>query len=248
MLVYLPPGYRQGRERRYPVLYFQDGQNVFDAATAFAGVEWEVDETSERLVRAGSMAPTIVVAVANTPDRVAEYTPVPDPMRGGIGGGAETYARFLIQELKPFIDARYRTLAGPEWTGIAGSSLGGLAALYLGWAHPGTFTRLGLVSPSVSWADQSILRFVRRMPRPPARIWLDIGTAEGSSPGMARQVVSSVRALRRVMLTQGFVLGQDLAYHEVQGAGHHEAAWAARVEPMLRFLFPPSSGLKSARC
>jgi predicted alpha/beta superfamily hydrolase len=247
VLVYLPPGYRQARDRRYPVLYFQDGQNVFDAATSFAGVEWEVDETAERLVRAGAMAPLIVVAVANTPDRVAEYTPVPDSARGGIGGGAETYARFLIQELKPFIDARYRTLTGPESTGIAGSSLGGLAALYLGWAHPGTFSRLGLVSPSVSWAEQSIVRFIRQMPRPEARIWLDIGTAEGSSPGMARQVVGSVRALRRTLLHQGFILGKDLAYHEVSGAGHHEGAWAARVDPMLRFLFPPPSGVRAPR-
>jgi predicted alpha/beta superfamily hydrolase len=239
VLVYLPPGYREARDRHYPVLYFQDGQNVFDAATAFAGVEWEVDETAERLIRLGAVEPLIVVAIANTPDRVAEYTPVPDPARGGIGGGAETYARFLIQELKPFVDQRYRTRTGPESTGIAGSSLGGLAALYLGFSHPGTFTRLGLVSPSVSWADQAIVRFIRRMPRPRARIWLDVGTAEGPSPAVARRVVGSVRAVRRALLGAGFVLGEDLAYHEVRGAGHHEAAWAARVEPMLCFLFPP---------
>jgi predicted alpha/beta superfamily hydrolase len=99
----------------------------------------------------------------------------------------------------------------------------------------------------VSWAEQSIVRFIRQMPRPDARIWLDIGTAEGSSPGMARQVVSSVRALRRTLLHQGFVLGKDLAYHEVSGAGHHEGAWAARVDPMLRFLYPPPSGVRAPR-
>jgi predicted alpha/beta superfamily hydrolase len=242
VLVYLPPGYRQARDRHYPVLYFQDGQNIFDAATAFAGVEWDVDETAERLARAGVIEPHVIVAVANTPDRVSEYTPVPDPARGGIGGGAETYARFLIHELKPFIDARYRTLKGPESTGIAGSSLGGLVALYLGWAHPETFSRLGLVSPSVGWCDQYMLRLIRRLPRPRARIWLDIGTAEGPTPAFARRVVAQVRALRRELQRAGFVRGEDLAYHEASGAGHHEAAWAARVEPMLRFLFPPAPG------
>jgi hypothetical protein len=99
----------------------------------------------------------------------------------------------------------------------------------------------------VSWADESILRFIRRMPRPRSRIWLDVGTAEGGSPAMARRVVGSVRSLRRTLLGRGFVLGEDLAYHEIRGAGHHEGAWAARVDPMLRFLFPPPERGRGSR-
>ena len=239
VLVHLPHGYRRAASERYPVLYFQDGQNLFDARTAFAGVEWELDETSDRLTHAGEIAPVILVGIANTPDRAAEYTPVPDLRRGGIGGGAEGYARFLIEELKPMIDARYRTQPSREDTGVAGSSLGGLLALYLGFAHPEVFSRVGAVSPTVDWAGRYILDFVRRAPFSESRIWLDVGTREGSSPASAQNMVDGVRALKRVLVARGFVPGEDLGYLEARGARHDEAAWAARVEPMLRHLAPP---------
>src|SRR5438093_5381694 len=106
VLVYLPPGYRRSLRRRYPVLYLHDGQNVFDAATSFAGVEWGVDETAQRLIRQKLIEPLIIVAVANTGEaRVDEYAPT----RGVIDakakrkqrsrGLAPQYGRFLIEEL-----------------------------------------------------------------------------------------------------------------------------------------------------
>lgn len=147
--VYLPPGYGSTRSVRYPVLYMHDGQNLFDAASAFGGVEWGVDETAERLIAAGRIAPLIVVGICNTPDRLLEYTPVADVRHGG--GGAESYGRFLIEELKPAIDSTYRTLPDREHTGVAGSSLGGLVSLHLGIAYPEVFSRLGVVSPAVGW-------------------------------------------------------------------------------------------------
>src|SRR6266403_3121624 len=118
VLVYLPRGYRRSIVKRYPVLYLQDGQNLFDAATAFAGVEWGVDETAQRLIRRKLIEPTIIVAIANTgPDRIHEYAPT----RGIIDtkgkkkkrsrGLARKYGKFLIEELKPFIDSKYRTKA-----------------------------------------------------------------------------------------------------------------------------------------
>ena len=131
ILVYLPPGYRRFRRQQYPVLYLQDGQNVFDAATAFAGVEWGVDETAQRLIRQRLIEPLIIVAVANTgPDRIHEYAPT----RGIIDtkgkrkkrsrGLARKYAKFLIQELKPFIDSKYRTKPEAEFTGLGARPLG----------------------------------------------------------------------------------------------------------------------------
>ena len=129
--VYLPPGYRREPERRYPVLYLQDGQNVFDGATAFiAGREWEVDEAAQRLIDEGRVEPLIVVAIDNAgARRLLEYTPTRDAR---VGGGIGTYARMLLGELKPWVDARYRTRPERETTGIGGSSLGGLAALSIG--------------------------------------------------------------------------------------------------------------------
>src|SRR6201993_3735545 len=125
VLVYLPPGYSRFSRKRFPVLYLHDGQNVFDAATSFAGVEWGVDETAQRLIRQKLIEPLIIVAVANTGEqRVHEYAPTPgviepkDNPRKRSRGLAPIYGQFLIEELKPFIDKRYRTKRGAEFTGL----------------------------------------------------------------------------------------------------------------------------------
>lgn len=233
VLVYLPPGYETETTRRYGVLYFHDGQNVFDRRTAFGGVEWGVDETAESLIRAGAMDPVIIVAVGNTPDRIDEYTPVASPGHGG--GRADAYARFLVEELKPLIDSRYRTDPSPDRTGVAGSSLGGLVSMYLGLTRSGTFRRLGVISPSVWWANRDIVSRVAALPaKLPLRIWEDIGTAEGGS-----ETVEDARALRDALAARGWREGDDLSYHEFPGARHDEASWAARVGDVLRYLYPP---------
>ena len=182
VLVYLPPGYARSR-RRYPVLYLFDGQNVFDAATAYVGVAWEVDDTAERLIRNREMGATIIVAVDNAQeDRIHEYTPTRGEYswygerRRSKGQGAR-YGKFLTEELKPFIDMHYRTRPEGEFTGVCGSSLGGLMSLYLGLKYPKTFQRLGVLSPSIWWDDCVIYDFVERIKRkPPLKIWLDTGT------------------------------------------------------------------------
>ncbi len=161
VLVYLPLGYRRARTRRFPVLYLQDGQNVFDAATSFGGVEWNADETAQRLAEGKLIEPVIIVAVANTGEnRIHEYAPTPgriDPeKRARSKGLLRKYGRFLIEELKPVIDATYRTLPDAKFTGLGGSSLGGLATLSLGLWFPDVFTRLAVMSPSVWW-DERVL-------------------------------------------------------------------------------------------
>ncbi len=247
VLVYLPPGYARSRAR-YPVLYLHDGQNCFDAATSFAGVEWGVDETAERLIAQKLIAPLIVVAVDNAKEnRLHEYTPT----RGRVEpagdralrakGQARKYGRFLSEELKPFIDARYRTRQEPEFTGLGGSSLGGLVTLSLGLWFPKVFTRLAVMSPSVWWDECVIYRMVESVKRnPPLKIWLDTGTAE---PGWER-----ARGLRDRLLAKDWQPGEDFMYCEVAGAGHYEGAWAERIGVVLQFLFPPSgSGGSSNR-
>jgi predicted alpha/beta superfamily hydrolase len=238
VLVYLPRGYRRLSRRRYPVLYLQDGQNIFDAATSFSGVEWGVDETAERLIKENVIEPLIVVAVANTGEkRVDEYAPTPGVIdakakrKRRSKGLARKYARFLMDELKPYIDRQYRTNPDAEFTGLGGSSLGGLVTLAIGILYPQVFSRLIVMSPSIWWDDFAIYRLVDSIQqKPPLKVWLDTGTAE---PGweQARELVNR-------LLEKGWKLQKDLQYMEAQGADHSEAAWAARVEPALRFLFP----------
>ena len=239
VLVYLPPDYSRFSRQRYPVLYLHDGQNVFDAATSFAGVEWGVDETAQRLIRQKLIQPLIIVAISNMgEERVHEYAPTAgvitphDHPKKRSRGLAGMYGRFLIQELKPFIDWKYRTKPEGEFTGLGGSSLGGLATLAIGIIFSETFTRLLVMSPSVWWDDFAIIRLlglVRK--KPPLKIWLDMGTAE---PGWEQ-----VHDLRDALIDCGWCHGIDLHYAEIPGAYHSEGAWAMRVEPALRFLFPP---------
>jgi predicted alpha/beta superfamily hydrolase len=239
VLVYLPPGYRRSTTRRFPVLYLHDGQNMFDAATAFGGVEWGADETAQRLIKQRLMEPIIIVAVANTgADRIHEYAPT----RGRIEEGGrkrskgllKKYGHFLAEELKPFIDARYRTLPGPEYTGLGGSSLGGLATMVLGLWFPHVFRRLAVMSPSIWWDDCVLLLMIQQLDEAaklPLKIWLDTGTNE---PGWER-----ARILRDGLLEKGWRLYDDLHYFEDEGAGHSEGAWAHRLDAVLRFLYPP---------
>lgn len=243
VVVYLPPGYARTRSRRFPVLYLNDGQNVFDAATAFGHREWGVDETAQRLVEKKLIEPTIIVAVANTgEDRIHEYAPTRGRIEKGkrrrSKGLLRNYGRFLRNEVKPFIDTRFRTLPGAEFTGLGGSSLGGLATLVLGLWFPDTFRRLAVLSPSVWWDDCVIYKLIEQLDeevRPPLKIWLDTGTLE---PGWERAAV-----LRDHLIEKGWRLHDDLHYLEAKGADHSEPAWGARMEAVLRFLYPAIPGV-----
>jgi len=237
VLVFLPPGYDAGGKRRYPVLYLQDGQNLFDGATSFLpGQEWRVDETATALIARGALEPLIIVGVSNAGnDRIEEYTPTRAGagVARGRGGEAAAYGRMLTEELKPYMDRHYRTRTDAAHTGLGGSSLGGLVSLWLGLRYPKTFGRLACLSTSAWWDARMLARQVRALPaKSPGRIWLDIGTAEDADS------VAAVRDLRDALAAKGWKPGVDLHYFEAPGAAHNEAAWAARVGPMLTFLFP----------
>lgn len=236
LMVYTPPGYADQRARRFPVLYLHDGQNLFDGATSFIpGQDWHVGQTADECIKAGTVEPLIIVGMYNTKARVLEYTPTHVPNLGG--GRADRYAKFLIEEVKPFVEKEYRTLSGSQHTGIGGSSLGGLVSLYLGLRHRTIFGKIAALSPSVWWNQLVIHRFVRSMQvdlRP--RIWLDIGTREGP------RIIQDVERFRDVLLEKGWRLGHDLHYERVEGGEHNEAAWAQRVGPFLEFLYPAAPG------
>jgi predicted alpha/beta superfamily hydrolase len=240
LLVYLPPGYDETDER-YPVLYMHDGQNLFDAGTSFIGVEWNVDETLERMIPDGEVAPVIVVGIYNTPDREFEYTPTQDRGRGK-GGGADRYARFIVDEVKPFIDETYRTLPDREHTGIMGSSLGGIASLYIAWTHPEVFSKVGAMSTAYWWSNAQILSVLEDLDPPEGvRVWLDMGTAEDSTDRNGDGVSDLIelhRRARNILMDKGLTIPRRLRYIEDEGAVHNERAWASRFPAAVAFLFP----------
>ena len=233
--VHLPIEYAREPERRFPVLYLQDGQNLFDNRTAYVpGHTWRAGTTADSMAATGAAEPLILVGIGNTGlRRMAEYTPTRDARMGG--GEGDRYGRLLVEELKPWVDARYRTEPEAARTGLGGSSLGGLISLYLGLKYPDVFTRLAVLSPSLWWDQRSILAYVAEAarPKPPLRIWLDIGTAEGL------QHVQDTELLAERLVGLGWREGKDLAVTMVEGGLHTEDAWADRLERVLGFLYPP---------
>ena len=239
VLIYLPPSYAEGG-RRYPVIYMHDGQNLFDAATSYAG-EWHVDETMEALARQGIEA--IIVGIPNIGERrFHEYIPFTSPEVVGVQG--EEYVAFIADTVKPLIDRDFRTRPERESTGIAGSSLGGLISLYGYFRRPEVFGLAGVFSPAFRWGKRDIFPFVRQAAFSPGRIYMDVGTAEGVGLAKTRRTERSfafqylllVRRMDELLQRKGYRPGESLRYVEEADGIHHESAWARRLPDALRFL------------
>jgi enterochelin esterase-like enzyme len=238
VVVYVPPRYDEETERTYPVLYLHDGQNLFDGRTSFVpGRTWQVREHADAATEAAEVEPLVVVGIYNTGDqRLAEYTHEYNWQMGG--GKADAYGQLVTQELMPWIASEYRVRQDRESTGLGGSSLGGLVSLYLGLRYPTVFGKLALLSPSVWWNHKSILGYLNEhapqlWDRP--RVWLDVGDHEG------QKTLRDVEHLARRLKANGWKPGETMHFEKVQGGTHDEASWAARVRPMLRYLFPKIS-------
>lgn len=255
---YLPPGYDENTAARWPVIYVQDGQNLFDAARAFGGTEWEADETMAAAAETGRCgAPTgaacandgecaprercdtfrgaILVAPEASPARIDEYTPTLDPTYGG--GSADDYLRALTLELAPTVNASLRTRTGPAHTGILGSSLGGLLAAHAGVVRADVFGLVGAMSPSTWWDGRVILDEVAAIPTlgvRALRVYVDSGDAGSSSDGAA-----DTADLAAAYRAAGYVEGADLQYVLAPGHQHSEAYWAMRLPRALWFLLGP---------
>jgi predicted alpha/beta superfamily hydrolase len=240
--VYLPPGYA-GSLKRYPVLYLQDGQNVFDAATSFAG-EWGVDETLDRLRAAGDPG-VIVVAVDNGgTHRNDEYMPWPST-QGHFGGEGAAYVDFLVRNLKPYIDARYRTLTDRVSTGIGGSSLGGIIALYAALRYPDVFGRV-LVFSAPFFIAPRLFAMARayRPRRSPTRFYLDTGLNEGGTePGLAyRAMARSLGAMVDTLAAAGVDTAADVRALVPADGAHAEWFWRREFPAAYRWLYAPAAG------
>jgi len=234
--VWLPPDYDGWGDTRYPVLYLNDGQNLFEPATAFAGVHWQVGETATRLIAEEKIRPLIIVGIDNTKNRASEYIPYnsKDPKVPNAKGSC--YPDFLQREVMPLIEERYAVLTGPENTGLGGSSLGGLITLYTQLAASGVFGRLLIESPSLFVANGKILRQSARVRNWPQRVYLGVGTQEVGNAEKDAKTVEYVRELESILHLVGLD-DQRLKVVIEQGAGHNEAAWAARFPEALEFLF-----------
>ncbi len=247
--VLLPPDYdaAPSRSRRYPVLYLNDGQNLFDSTTAILNpMEWRVDETVSRLIASGQIPPIIVVGIDNAGRRgrfreyfpyVDEHLQPPEPDPQG-----KRYPEFLLDEVVPFIEARYRVDRDPRSRGLGGSSAGALAALYTVVARPGTFGRLLIESPSIYVDDSRILRDASDVSVWPQRIHLGVGTNEGGEPDCdpsataEPELVRDVRRLERLLRDAG-VDQSRINVVVTPCAVHDERAWAARLPQALTFLY-----------
>jgi predicted alpha/beta superfamily hydrolase len=215
--VFLPPGYDENTLQRYPVLYMQDGQNLFFPEEASFGADWKLKETLSILSEMNQVGPMIVVGI--TPhDRMSEYT-MP---------GYELYGRFLVEELKPLIDARYRTMAEPQHTAVMGSSLGGVVSFFLGWQYPEVFGSVGCLSSTFGYRDD-LLQRVATERKKPVRVYLD--------SGYPRDNFEATRAMRAALLDKAFTEGVDLLYFGFPEARHNERSWAMRCHIPLQYFF-----------
>lgn len=234
--VWLPPDYDGWGAVRYPVFYLNDGQNLFDPATAFAGVHWQVGETATRLIAEGKIPPLIIVGIDNSKSRVSEYIPYKSKDPKVLNARGKLYPEFLRREVMPLIEERYPVLKGPENTSLGGSSLGGLITLFTALAVPGIFGRLLVESPSLFVADRRILEESRRFQEWPPRVYVGVGTHEIGNAAKDAKIVADVRDLESVLRVSGLD-DQRLRVRVDEGGTHSESAWAARFPDALEFLF-----------
>lgn len=241
--IWLPPGYGAEADRRYPVLYMHDGQNLFDPRIANTGTDWGVDEAMMANVEAGLHDPAIIVGVWSTNIRGYELSP---------WHGGPDYARLLIEEIKPRVDAEFRTLPGRDTTFTMGSSMGGLISLYLVRAHSDVFSACGCVSTHVPFSPAMARDFLGLERGDSAdletpyliqdanagadlpediRLYFDWGTTT-----LDAEYGAIMEELQPWLESQGFIQGDTYAYREFEGAPHNEAAWRDRVHLQLAWL------------
>jgi predicted alpha/beta superfamily hydrolase len=238
--IYLPPSYYRNQNKTYPVIYMHDGNNLFDPAISFAGVPWQVDKTIEKLAVKGLIEEVIVVGIHNTPSRSYEYTWTPMKFKNQAeGGGGPQYAEFIINELKAFVDAKYRTAKSRQDTAVMGSSLGGLISFYLGLHHSDTFSKIGVISPSFWWGYGEALKDVQNI-KPDLKIWMDMGAREGQCSCCNHKKnwhITNLRKMKEKLISKGYKEGQNLGYFEDEEGQHNEYSWGRRFHQPLMFFF-----------
>ncbi len=226
VVVWLPPGYDEAPERRYPVLYMHDGQNLFDPGLAGFGVEWRMDEVADSLIRGHLIEPLIIVGIYNTADRSLEY---------GLTRQGKAYRQFVVETVKPLIDLNYRTLTDRKYTATGGSSMGGLVSFILAWENPHIFSKALCLSPAFRYDRFDYARSIQKSePRSPdLQFYIDNGGLD-----LEAQLQPGIDAMLDLLRERGWRDGQNLFWLKDPLAPHHESAWAQRLPQALQFLFP----------
>lgn len=225
--IYLPPDYATSN-KRYPVLYMHDGQNVFDAATSFSG-EWKVDESLNQLFSNGDKG-IIVVAIDNGgSERLNEYSPWVNSRYGG--GQGEAYTKFIVETLKPSIDANYRTKSDRENTGMMGSSMGGLISMYAAIEYQNIFGKVGIFSPAFWFAPESYAQVSAKGKQAEMKIYLLAGQLEDNG-----SVVADINAMYNTLRNAGFGETEVIRVTHPDGQ-HSEWYWAREFPAAYRWLF-----------
>jgi predicted alpha/beta superfamily hydrolase len=233
--IFTPASYDHDRSARFGVVYMQDGQNVFEDPRSARHPTWAANRALESLIRSGRIGPWIIVAVDHGLGRFEDYSPWDEP-REKVKGRGELYARFLIDQLKPWVDRTYRTLPGPEHTAVVGSSLGGLISLYLHRWHTDVFGRVGALSPSVMWCGDGLFRHWTTHSRQWSRIYVDAGSEENFELGVFPMPYGErTRAFGQHLRALGY------GDHELQvvlepGGQHTEGDWQRRLPSAFEWL------------
>lgn len=233
--VCLPPDYQTNPTLRYPVIYMHDAQNLFDAATSFAG-EWKVDEALASLAQQPGWEPIIAVGIDNGGgERINELTPFRNPTYGG--GQGEMYGKDVVESIKPLIDSLFRTKPDRQNTALGGSSLGGIQTLYMGYAWPTVFSKLLVFSPSL-WYSDSLQNYLYAQPQAPdVRIHLLAGTNESAS------MVAETNAFYNGLISAGFP-SANISKNIINGGTHSEGFWSQHIKTGLEYLFSVNTNVK----
>ncbi len=222
VVVWLPPSYNENSNKKYPVLYANDGQNLFDHSN-LSGSEWRMDEIADSLMRKGEIEEFIIVGIANTKDRMIEYNGTPE---------GENYLKFIVTELKPFIDKTYRTKPDRSNTGITGSSMGGLISFYAIYNYPEIFSKSACFSSGFYFDDGDILQKIKNnlQPLQNSLIYLDCGGKD-----LDYDFLPSNRLVNEILDKDKKI---KVLYKEFPNDPHNEVAWSKRLDVPFKFLFP----------
>jgi enterochelin esterase-like enzyme len=239
LIVYLPPGYDKAKDK-YPVLYMQDGQNLFDESTSYQGIEWKLDETAQQLITDNKISPLIIVGIYNSETRTAEFTP--NSLAGKTPAQGDQYAKLVASEVKPFIDSHYRTMPDRDHTAIGGASQGALISMYVARQNPTIFGKLLLMSPWMHLNGKPVLndwlgdeKWLKG-----TKVYVEMGTEPGDNYPTT-DPIADAQPLASALEKAGLTRAKDFDYREIEGGRHNESAWANTVSQPLLFLFGQQS-------